>query len=194
VLNDLCLKIEVQWDRKGEAVGEAAIISPEISGESRWFALQTLSRHEKVVRKQLQLRNVEHFLPTIKRLSQWSDRRKEIETPLFAGYCFAKFSLKERLPVLQSQGVVRVVGSAGRPEPIPDEEIESLKILVRNSSTYLCCPYLKEGMLVRVMTGPLEGVTGRLIREARQSRLVLSISHIQRAVAIEIDAADVVPV
>src|SRR2546423_15459599 len=92
-----------------------------------WFAIQTLSRHEKVVRTQLQMRNVESFLPTMRQLSQWTDRKKEIEVPLFAGYCFARFSLADRLTVLQSQGVIRVVGSAGRPEPIPDEEIESMR-------------------------------------------------------------------
>ena len=157
----------------------------------RWFAIQTLSRHEKVVRGQLEMRNVEHFLPTMKRLSQWTDRKKEIEVPLFAGYCFARFSLANRLPVLQSQGVVRVVGSGGRPDPIPDEEIESLRILINSPFDYVCCPYLREGMLVEVIRGPLRGVKGRLVREARPCRLVLSISLIQRAVTIEIDAASV---
>ena len=157
----------------------------------RWFAIQTLSRHEKVVRGQLEMRNVEHFLPTMKRLSQWTDRKKEIEVPLFAGYCFARFSLANRLPVLQSQGVVCVVGSGGRPEPIPDEEIESLKILINSPFDYVCCPYLREGMLVEVIRGPLQGVKGRVVREARPCRLVLSISLIQRAVTIEIDAASV---
>jgi len=157
----------------------------------RWFAIQTLSRHEKVVRGQLEMRNVEHFLPTMKRLSQWTDRKKEIEVPLFAGYCFARFSLANRLPVLQSQGVVCVVGSGGRPEPIPDEEIESLRILINSPFDYVCCPYLREGMLVEVIRGPLQGVKGRVVREARPCRLVLSISLIQRAVTIEIDAASV---
>ena len=96
--------------------------------------------------------------------------------------------------MLQSQGVVRVVGSAGHPEPIPDEEIESLKMLIRNSSHYVSYPYLREGMHVQVVRGPLEGVRGRLVREARHSRLVLSVALIQRSVAIEIDAAEVVPV
>ena len=96
----------------------------------RWFAIQTRSRHEKVVRSQLEMRNVETFLPTMRRLSQWTDRKKEIEVPLFAGYCFGRFSLTDRLPVLQSQGVVRLVGSNERPEPIPDEEIESLRKLI----------------------------------------------------------------
>jgi len=89
---------------------------------------------------------------------------------------------------------VRVVGFAGRPEPIPDEEIESLKMLMRNGSNYVCYPYLREGMHVHVVRGPLEGVRGRLVREARHSRLVLSVPLIQRSVAIEIDAADVAPV
>jgi transcription antitermination factor NusG len=156
-----------------------------------WFAIQTLSRHEKVVRSQLEMRNVENFLPTKRRLSQWTDRKKEIEVPLFAGYCFARFSLADRLPVLQSQGVVRVVGSGGRPEPIPNEEIESLRKLISSRADYDCCPYLMEGMLVEVIRGPLQGVKGRLVREARSCRLVLGISLIQRAVTIEIDAASV---
>ena len=160
----------------------------------RWFAIQTRSRHEKVVRSQLELRNIENFLPTTRRLSQWTDRKKQVEVPLFAGYCFARFSLIDRLPVLQSEGVVRVVGSGERPEPIPDEEIESLRKLITNSSEFVCHPYLKEGMLVEVIRGPLQGVKGRLVREARPCRLVLSISLIQRAVAIEIDAASVTPV
>jgi len=157
-----------------------------------WFAIQTLSRHEKVVRSQLEMRKVENFLPTMRRLSQWTDRKKEIEVPLFAGYCFARFSLADRLPVLQSQGVVRLVGSAGRPDPIPDEEIESLRKLINSPSDYVCCPYLREGMLVEVIRGPLQGVKGRLVREAKPCRLVLGISLIQRAVTIEIDAASVV--
>ena len=157
----------------------------------RWFAIQTRSRHEKVVRSQLEMRNVETFLPTMRRVSQWTDRKKEIEVPLFAGYCFGKFSLADRLPVLQSQGVVRLVGSSERPEPIPDEEIESLRKLISSPSDYVCCPYLREGMPVEVIRGPLQGVKGRLVRAARSCRLVLSINLIQRAVTIEIDAASV---
>lgn len=156
-----------------------------------WFAIQTRSRHENVVRGQLEMRELETFLPTMKRLSQWTDRKKEIEVPLFAGYCFARVSSADRLPVLQTRGVVRMVGSGDRPEPVPDEEIESLRRLISSSANYVCCPYLKEGMIVEVIRGPLQGVKGRLVREAKPCRLVLSISLIQRAVTVEIDAASV---
>ena len=168
------------------------VINP-CSPPHHWFALQTRSRHEKVVQSQLELRNIEHFLPMKKRVSQWTDRKKEIKVPLFTGYCFARFSLEDRVPVLQSQGVVRVVGLAGKSEPIPDEEINALKRLISNSCNYICHPFLKEGMLVEVINGPLQGVKGRLIREARFARLVLNITLIQRAVAIEIDADNVAP-
>ena len=168
-------------------------LDPTTASPDHWFALQTLSRHEKVVESQLEMRDVEHFLPMMRRVSQWTDRKKEIKAPLFAGYCFARFSLEERVPVLRSQGVVRIVGSAGKPEPIPDEEIIALKRLITNTSSYVCHPYLKEGMLVEVINGPMQGVKGRLIRGARNSRLVLNITLIQRSVSIEIDADDVVP-
>ena len=165
----------------------------ETINQLSWFAVQTRSRHEKRVRAQLAERNVEHFLPTTKRINQWSDRRKEVEVPLFAGYCFARLSRADGLAVLRSQGVVRFVGSAGRPEPIPDEEIESLRKLLNSSSEFVGYPYLREGMFVEVIHGPLQGVQGRLIREARNARLVLSITLIQRAVAIEINADHVAP-
>jgi transcription antitermination factor NusG len=159
----------------------------------RWFALQTRSRHEKIVRQELVTRNIEQFLPTVKRLSQWKDRKKEIEFPLFPGYCFARFSLDNRLAVLQSPGVVHIVGAL-RPEPIPDAEIESLRLVMTNRTRYEVYPYLKEGALVEVTGGPLQGVKGVLVRHARPYRLILSITLIQRAVAVEVDAACVVPV
>ena len=133
--------------------------------------------------------NIENFLPTVKRWSQWKDRKKEIEFPLFTGYCFARFSLEDRLPVLQSTGVLSIIGSSGQPEAILDSEIESLRILVNNRYPYDPHPYLKEGMLVEVIRGPLQGVKGRLVRKANFCRLVVSINLIQRAAAVEIDAS-----
>jgi transcription antitermination factor NusG len=88
---------------------------------------------------------------------------------------------------------VRIVGSHHAPEAIPDHEIESLHALAVNGARYDHHPFLKEGMLVKIVRGPLSGVTGRLIRHARHYRLVISITLIQRAVAVEVEAADVAP-
>jgi transcription termination/antitermination protein NusG len=158
-----------------------------------WFALQIRSRHEKIVRRELSDRNIEQFLPTVTRLSQWKDRKKEIEFPLFPGYCFARFSLDNRVAVLQSPGVVNIVGAL-RPEPIPELEIESLRIVMNNRTKYELYPYLKEGSLVEVTKGPMQGVKGVFVKHARPHRLILSITLIQRAVAVEVDASSVAPI
>jgi transcription antitermination factor NusG len=89
---------------------------------------------------------------------------------------------------------VRIIGSDGRPEPIPAEEIESLMIVMNNRAGYDLHPYLQVGMPVEVIRGPLQGVKGRLVRHSRHCRVVISISLIQQAVVVEIDAANIAPI
>ena len=167
---------------------------PEANGNPRWYAVRARSRHEKLVRDRRAALGIEHLLPTVHRLSQWKDRKKEIEVPLFSGYCFARFGWPDRLAVQTVSGVVGIVGGGQRPEPIPDEEIDALKALMASELRYDAHPYLREGMMVEVRRGPLEGVRGILLRKAKRHRLVISIHLIQQAAAVEIDASEVVPV
>lgn len=167
---------------------------PEADGTPRWYAVRTRSRHEKLVRDRLAAEGIEHLLPTVMRLSQWKDRKKEIEVPLFSGYCFARFGWPDRLAVQTVSGVVEIIGGGQRPEPIPDAEIDALKSLMASELSYDAHPYLREGMMVEVRRGPLEGVRGILLRKAKRHRLVISIHLIQQAAAVEIDDSEVVPV
>lgn len=163
------------------------------SSSVHWYALRTRSRHEKLVRDQLANQGIEPLLPTVKRLSQWKDRKKEIEVPLFSGYCFVRFDSDQKLPVLKTVGVVDIVGGGNRPEPIPDEEIAALQTLMTSVLPYDPHPYLSEGMTVEVVRGPLQGVRGILLRKEKRHRLVLGVRLIQQAAAVEIDINDVVP-
>lgn len=160
----------------------------------RWYALRTRSRCEKVVRDQLLSQGIEPLLPTVKRMSQWKDRKKEIEVPLFSGYCFVRFAADRKLPVLKTLGVVDIVGAGHSPEPIADEEIAALRTLMASVLLYDSHPYLHEGMVVEVIRGPLQGVRGILLRKEKRHRLVLGIRLIQQAAAVEIDISDVVPI
>ena len=161
---------------------------------SHWYALRTRSRHEKLVRDQLDKQGIEPLLPTVKRLSQWKDRKKEVEVPLFSGYCFVRFSHQDKMPIQQVTGVVEIVGSGSRPEPIPDEEIDALRRLMISVLPYDPHPYLHEGMKVEVVRGPLQGVRGILLRKEKRHRLVIGVHLIQQAAAVEIDVSDVVVV
>ena len=167
---------------------------PDVNGTARWYAIRTRSRHEKLVRERLVAIGVEHLLPTVFRLSQWKDRKKEIEVPLFSGYCFARFPWADRLAIQTVSGVVGIVGGGARPAPIPDVEIDALKSLMASELPYDAHPYLREGMVVEVKRGPLEGVRGILLRKAKRHRLVISVHLIQQAAAVEIDASDIIRV
>ena len=159
-----------------------------------WYALRTKSRHEKLVRDQLDKQGIESLLPTVKRLSQWKDRKKEIEVPLFSGYCFVRFSQLEKTPVQKIVGVVEIVGCGSRPEPIPEQEIDALRRLMTCVLPYDPHPYLHEGMRVEVVRGPLQGAHGILLRKEKRHRLVVGVRLIQQAAAVEIDVNDVVAV
>src|SRR4051812_17286895 len=93
-----------------------------------WFAVWTRSRHEQVVREQLAGKQIESFLPTMPSWRRWKDRKKKIDWPLFPGYCFARFDPASPLPVLRCTGVVSIVSFAGHPAPIPEIELESIRL------------------------------------------------------------------
>ncbi len=161
-----------------------------LAGE-RWYAIWTRSRHEQVVRTQLDDKHVPAFLPTLTKWSRWKDRRKQIEVPLFPGYVFARFDASERLAVMKCSGVVSIVSINGAPAPVPDNEIDAVRTLVTSTLPYDPCPTIKTGTMVEVIHGPLKGVIGRLTRKGSQARLVLAVNLIGQGVSVQVDAADV---
>src|SRR3954468_3920027 len=156
-----------------------------------WYAIWTRSRHENVVREQLERKGYEAFLPTIPKWSRWKDRKKKIDWPLFPGYCFARFNARERLPILKCTGVVSIISFEGEPAAIPEHEIDGIRSLIDSELAFDPCPMIREGMMVEVAHGPLKGVIGRLIRKGAHARLVLSVDLIGQGVSVEVDAADV---
>ena len=153
-----------------------------------WYALRVRSNFEKKSADLLRQKGLEEFLPTYRRRSQWSDRTKRIERPLFPGYLFCRFDSQNWLPVLQTPGVVHVVGIAGRPIPVEESEIESLRTLVRCSVPLFPQAFLRLGQKVLIRNGPLTGVEGVLEQFEKNCRITVSISLLQRSVSAEIDA------
>ena len=173
------------------ATGAGQLQTP--ADDAHWYALWTRSRHEQVVREQLEQKRIEVFLPTVTKWSRWKDRKKKIDWPLFPGYCFARFDARERLPIVKCTGVVSIISFEGEPAPISDLEINGIRQLVESDLAYDPCPMIREGMMVEVVHGPLRGVVGRLVRKNEKARLVLSVDLIGQAVSVEVDAADVRP-
>jgi len=158
-----------------------------------WFALHVRMRHEAGVSAHLQGMGYEDFLPLYKTRTRWSDRTKETETPLFPGYLFCRFDPQNRLPILKTPGVIQVVGYSRQPIPVEETEIEAIQALVASGIPSQPSPYLEVGEKVRIESGPLRGREGVLVEFKGTHRLILSVTLLQRSVAVEIEAALVKP-
>jgi transcription antitermination factor NusG len=162
--------------------------------ELYWYAVHVRSRHEFKVLDRLTKAGIDAFLPVVERLNKWKDRKKLVSFPLFPGYLFVHIHkiYDTMLAILKTPGVVRFISNIpGEPEPVPDDQIISLKRLVESKENLDPYPYLKEGQRVRIKKGPLKGVEGILVERHGQHILVLSVDILRQGVSIKIDASDV---
>ena len=164
---------------------------PETS--PRWFALYTTPRHEKHVSEILAQRQIETFLPLYRTTRRWKKSRPvDLELPLFPTYVFVRIAQGARGAVLGMPGVVSIVGSAREPWPVPDPDIEAIRLGLQMGKIEPH-PYLTVGERVRIKAGVMTGVEGVLVRKKNALRVVLSLDAIMRSVALEVDADDIEP-
>jgi transcription antitermination factor NusG len=167
---------------------------PAVFHEARWYAAYTCANHEKQVAEQLRERSVEHFLPLYETVHRWRDRRVRLHLPLFPGYIFVRLPLRDRLRVLQVPSVVRLVGFGdGLPTALPEEEITTLRNGLSGDLRAEPHPYLTAGRRVSIINGPLAGMEGILQRRKGNYRVVICVDLIMRAISVEADVADVMP-
>ena len=159
-----------------------------------WFALQTKSRCESAVATQLRGKGYESLLPKYKSCRRWSDRVKELELPLFPGYLFCRFNPLDRLPILVTPGVLRVVGTGKNPIPVEDAEVAAIQAVMRSGLPRQPWPCPQVGQRVRVEYGPLSGLEGILQSFKGGHRIVLSVELLRRSVAVEVDESWVSPI
>jgi transcription antitermination factor NusG len=142
---------------------------------------------------ELAAKGIDAFLPTVTQVSRWSDRKKLVTWPLFPGYCFARFEPDLLSRVTRCTGVVSVLSNAGKPIAIPGAEIEALQRLLGSGLQYDPCALLAPGSRVRVINGPLSGVTGRLVRKGSQDLLILAVELLNSGARVQVSAWDVEP-
>lgn len=164
-----------------------------VNTTANWYAVQTRSRHEKVVAHRLEEQGISTFLPTFREERRWSDRRKIVEFPLFSCYVFVNFipNAQERLRVVQTDGVFQIVGIRGEGTPIPEQQIDAVRTLLAQELPCQVYPFLKIGQRVRIKSGALAGIEGVLTGRSGERMLVISLDAIQRSMAVRIEGYDV---
>lgn len=173
---------------------ETALYSTYAPGASnRWYALYVRSRHEKVVEGGLRGKGYTAFSPFYRSKRKRVDRTTEVDVPLFPGYVFCHFDANKRLPILMTPGIVGLVGTTNRPEPVHEIEIASIRTLALSGRPVQPWPFLKSGQRVRLQAGPLAGAEGIFVRVKDAWNLVVSVSLLQRSVSVTIDTESVEP-
>ncbi len=160
----------------------------DVDIDRAWYVLHTRSRFEQVVFDGLGRKSLEAFLPKMSVMSKRRDRRKTIRVPLFPGYVFVKSALNvyERLEIVKTVGVVRLVGNKDGPVPVPDESVDSLKIMVAGDHPIATGTRFRKGDRVIVLEGPFAGITGFFVRYRGEGRVVVSIEALGQYAAVDV--------
>ena len=160
--------------------------------EKNWYAIYTRSRSEKKVAELLVEKGINSYLPLVKTMRQWSDRKKKVEVPLIRSYVFVNISRKEYDEVLQTQGVVAYVTFEGKAAKIPDQQIEAVRIALEGRleiSAYK--DDFKRGEKVKIVSGPMKGFEGEYVGIAKKRNFIIRLSSIGYSLKVELDAAEV---
>jgi transcription antitermination factor NusG len=158
-----------------------------------WYAIMVRTNREKTATMLLENAGYNCFLPLTKCTRRWSDRVKESEVPLFPGYLFCRMNPNNRLPVLMTPGVIQIVGMGKMPVPVEEQEITAIQRVGKSGLPTMPWPYLQVGHVAQVEEGPLQGMTGIVIRIKSGMKLLLSVNLLQRSVAVEIDRSWISP-
>jgi transcription antitermination factor NusG len=153
-----------------------------------WFALCVRSKYERRVADALISKGYDCLLPIYREQRKWSDRTKILELPLFPGYVFSRFDVEVRLPILTTPGVLTVAGIGKIPQPLDSGEVEQIRKVTAVGAPAQPWPFLKIGQRVRITAGPLTGVEGLLMQRRGETKVVLSVTLLEKSIAVQVES------
>jgi transcriptional antiterminator RfaH len=164
-------------------------VRSKVQMEKKWRAIYVSSRAEKKVMEKLRARGINAYVPLVKSMRQWSDRKKMVEMPLLNGYAFVQISDSENETVLCEKGVVSFVKSEGKIATVRDEEILRLRQLVElgyHLDAYASTREVHKGEKVKIGSGPLRGLEGIIEDDKDQQHLCLLLESIGHCIRVRL--------
>jgi len=156
-----------------------------------WHALHTRHQHEKTIAQTLSNKGHDIFLPLYQATHNWRNRPRQLQLPLFPCYVFVQGGMDRKMQIMSTPGIIGIVRCGTAPAIVPPEQVAAVRRMVENSSQVEPCEFLKRGDRVMVISGPLQGVDGILIRTKGVFRLIVSLEILGRSAAVEIDVSRV---
>lgn len=155
----------------------------------QWKALYVNSRAEKKVMEMLLAKNIEAYVPIIKTMRQWSDRKKMVEIPLFNGYVFVYIDNNQLDKVLQTRGIVSFVRNGGKIAVVRNEEIERLKQIVMlgyDLEISTISKNYEHGDKIKIKSGPLKNIEGFVLERSEGKLIEIALVSIGQSVKVKL--------
>ncbi|MFY0642993.1 MAG: UpxY family transcription antiterminator [Bacteroidia bacterium] len=154
-----------------------------------WKVIYTASRQEKKLAQRLTDLGIEVYLPIYRKLSQWSDRKKWVDWPLFSGYLFVRPTEMQRDQVLQQHGAIAYLRFSGEDATVTSKEISIIEQLLKSGYTIesMSTPSdFVEGSEAIVMDGPLKGYRVEVLRRNNEDHILVSFETLGQSIKINL--------
>lgn len=152
-----------------------------------WYAVYVNVKHEKKVVKKLQEHYIEAYSPIVKKMQQWSDRKKMVEFPMLSGYVFVNIDLREKEKVLQSPGVLSFIKFNGIEAKIRDFEINVLKSIEESGYDVTQDTVdMKVFDRVEITQGALKGLVGTIVQMNNTDYVQIILESINQIIKVKL--------
>ncbi len=172
-------------------------IKTEPSLSKNWHALYVASRQEKKVLERLQQKNIETYLPILKTMKQWSDRKKMVELPLLNAYIFVHITSLESDKTVQTPGVVNFVRAEGKIAKVREVEIERLKQLIElgyQMEVGGVKHNYKEGDKIKITSGALKNIEGFVVENKEGRYIDVLLESIGQSIRVKLPEEILIPI
>ncbi len=150
-----------------------------------WYVLHTRPRCEKKIAAYCATLPLPYYLPLRMERKKYQRRQVEVWKPLFPGYVFVRFRAEQKVTLLQSGQVARVL-------EVKDQErfageIEQIRKALGADPALRACQAITAGMKARITAGPFQGLEGMVVKSRAGARVIINVDMIGQGVAIEVD-------
>jgi len=150
----------------------------------QWCVLHVKPRCEKKMAGYLASTQFDQYLPLRAETKIYQRRKVAVEKPVFPGYVFACVSRDRRVLVLKSRLVVHVLEVRDQAQFM--NEIRQIRLALDVNPALGACPALTQGECVRIVSGPFQGLEGRVKVLKSRTQVVLNVEGIGQGVAVEV--------
>jgi transcription antitermination factor NusG len=160
-------------------------VRAEDDNERRWWCLHTKPRQEKASARHLFGRRIAYYLPQVVQESRTPGGRKiRSIIPLFQGYLFMLGDDRQRIDALMGNTLVKVLEVVDQADLAHD--LEQIHRLLSSGLPVVPEPSHPVGSRIRILSGPLVGLIGPVVRRGRRDQFVVVVNFLGRGATIDL--------